>query len=90
MKFNHQSKNIIIPKIKIIKCLIATVFSPICNLHQHLKGEDKGAGERNPRFLTQTGNDKLPLPLPSKLTTLSVPVRSYYFEKGKFDGRQVQ
>ena len=46
MKFNHQSKNIIIPKIKIIKCLIATVFSPIRNLHQHLKGEDKAAGER--------------------------------------------
>ena len=44
----------------------------------------------NPRFLTQTGNDKPPLPLPSKLTTLSVPVRSYYFEKGKFDGWLVQ
>ena len=46
MKFNHQSKKIIIPKIKIIKCLIATGFSPNHNLLQHLKGEDKGEGER--------------------------------------------
>jgi len=46
MKFNHQSKKIIIPKIKIIKCLVATAFSPIHNLLQHLKVEDKGAGVR--------------------------------------------